>query len=66
MITEFIDLKWLNSSIIDMYIVPADRREEDDDFRLQSVNFTWNVTEYGPYTQDTSHIVFKLVFNEAL
>ena len=26
MATEFIDLKWLNSTIIDMYIIPADDR----------------------------------------
>lgn len=66
MLTEFIDLDWLNSTVIDMYIVPADDRVKDKDFRLESVNFTWNVTEYGPYTDDTSHIVFKLAFNEPL
>ena len=66
MLSDFIDIEWLNSTVIDMYIIPADDRQYDEGFRLESVNFTWNVTEYGPLTKDTSHIVFKLVFFEPL
>ena len=66
MLTEFIDLEWLNSTVIDIYIIPADDRLNDEGFRLESVNFTWNVTEYGPSDEDSSHIVFKLVFAEPL
>ena len=64
--SELIDLKWINSTVVDLYIIPADFRHTSEGFRWESVNFTWNVTEYGELTKDTSHIVFKLVFLEPL
>ena len=66
MITQFIDLEWINSTVIDLYIIPADDRHNQEGFRWESVNFTWNVTEYGELTKDTSHIIFKLYFLEPL
>jgi hypothetical protein len=66
MVTNFVELERFNSTIIDMYIIPANGREKEEDFRWQSINFTWNVTEYGALTKETSHIVFKLAFEEPL
>ena len=64
--TDFIDLTWLNSTYIDLYITPAEDRNHDEGFRVESVNFTWNVTEYGEFDKYSSQMIFKLVFNEPL
>lgn len=47
--TEFINVTWINSTYLDLYIVPANERDKDDDFEFSSVNFTWNVTDYGEW-----------------
>jgi hypothetical protein len=44
--TELVDLEKLNSTQIDLYIVPAGDRDEEEGFDLSSVNFTWNATEF--------------------
>jgi hypothetical protein len=64
--TEYIDLGWINSTYIDLYIIPSESRDNDDGFRLNSVNFTWNVTDYKEFNKDSSQMIFKLVFNEPL
>lgn len=32
-----------------MYIVPAESREYEEEFDVSSVNFTWQVTNYGDW-----------------
>ena len=44
------DLSSLNTSIIDMYLIPFDnwpsQLPDETDFELNKLNFTWKVTEY--------------------
>jgi len=41
-----INLTHVNSSMIDIYIVPAADRHLIDGFNLTKLNFTWNATAY--------------------
>lgn len=47
--TEFIDVSWINSTNLDMYIVPAENRDSEEEFKVSTVNLTWHVTEYGDW-----------------
>ena len=64
--SEFVDVSWLNETIMDLYLVPANDRDQDEGFEISSVNFTWNVTEYGVWDDQkypvVSMMVFKLIF----
>ena len=68
--SEYINITWINTTFMDLYIVPADDRDKDEGFQLSSVNFTWVVTEYGDWEGQkdpkVSKMVFKLVFLEPL
>jgi len=41
-----VNLSIINSSIIDIYIVPAQNRHEQDGFDLTKLNFTWIATDF--------------------
>jgi hypothetical protein len=47
--TEFINVTWINTTNLDLYIVPADNRDQEEGFDLSSVNFTWTVVEYSDW-----------------
>jgi hypothetical protein len=65
--TQYIDLSWLNNTIMDLYIEPAENRDQDDGFDVKSVNFTWNVTEYGDLEDSSvSKMVFMILFDHPL
>jgi hypothetical protein len=49
-----------------MYIVPAEERETNEGFRWESVNFTWKITEFGKFDEDSSQLVIKLTFDEPI
>ena len=34
---------WINETNTDIYVKPGRNRQEDEDFDVSSVNFTWNV-----------------------
>ena len=36
--TEFIDISLINTTLLDLYIDPADQRDSDEGFNLSSVN----------------------------
>ena len=46
---EFINVTSINITHLDLYIVPADDRDQDEGFELSSVNFTWKVVEYSDW-----------------
>ena len=58
--TNGIAKEFINNTILDMYIEPANFRHLDEDqFDMSKLNFTWNTTEF----KDTDLIV-QLYFNE--
>ena len=59
MSTEMIDLSWINSTILDMYIVPhKDWHLDYDDFNVSLLNFTWKTISFAG-----NRITFDLTFN---
>ena len=46
LVDENFDHSLVKTDYFDLYILPADQREEDSTFRLESVNFTWSVTSF--------------------
>ena len=68
--SEFVDVQWLNGTIMDLYLVPANNRDQDEGFELSSLNFTWNVTKYGVWEGQKDPVVsmmaFKVIFQEPL
>ena len=58
MLTNF-NLSQLNSSIIDIYMVPANQRHlEEQNFNMSQLNFTWEVESFEIRT-----MVIKLNFS---
>jgi len=41
-----INLTQVNTTMIDIYIVPAENRHLSDGFNITKLNFTWNATEF--------------------
>ena len=39
--TDLIDVKDINSTVLDIYIDPASDREQEDGFELNKLNITW-------------------------
>ena len=59
--TNFNASLFLNSTNIDMYVLPFENWHlERDDFNMSSLNFTWNCTSFSGRT-----LRFKLKFNDA-
>ncbi len=45
--TDFVNITEMNTTFIDMYIEPYNSWQNDnDDFNMSNLNFTWNVTYY--------------------
>jgi hypothetical protein len=48
MITEGFNHSFINSSVVDIYVVPAKDRHKNTGFDMSSINITyWNVTLYN-------------------
>jgi len=45
MMTSF-NFSWLNDTSVDIYIEPAENRQSEATFKLESVNLTWSVLDY--------------------
>ena len=45
MVTDF-NLTWINETVLDLYIDPANNRSNNADFNLTTVNFTWVVVSF--------------------
>ena len=58
---DSVNLTMLNSSVLDLYIVPALSREGEEDFNLSQVNFTWVVTKF-----ESPELELKLNFSYPL
>ena len=43
--TEF-NQSWINSTTIDMYIKPDKYRMQEDDFKTEDLNFTWEFVSF--------------------
>ena len=41
-----INMTHINKTVIDMYITPAADRENEEDFRLSDLNFTWELVSF--------------------
>ena len=39
--TEGFNVTQLNTTFIDIYVVPADDRDDYEDFELKTINLTW-------------------------
>jgi hypothetical protein len=59
--TTGLNISDINSTYIDMYVIPADDRNQDEDFQWSSVNFTWETVEFKGNT-----LSFKLKFSQPL
>jgi hypothetical protein len=45
--TEGFNHSWINSTVVDIYVVPAQDRHKNDAFNMSKINITeWNVTHY--------------------
>jgi hypothetical protein len=64
MLTQGINFTSIDSEIVEMFIVPAEQREQNDGFRMESINFTWKAVEYVDLPGYGSKMVFMLTFNE--
>jgi hypothetical protein len=64
--TEFVNITLINSTVLDMYIVPAEDRSTYEGFKWTQVNFTWVVTEFAEFDKDSSKLVIKISFDEPI
>ena len=58
MVTD-INLTQVNSSMINLYIIPSQNRHQTNNFNLTKLNFTWKATEFN---FDTLHIELDFPF----
>jgi len=58
---ETVNTTHINSTVVDIYIEPAEERHLAPGFDLSQLNFTWNVTEYAD-----DELRIKLNFTKAL
>lgn len=61
LISDNFNVSLINGTFLDLYVVPALGREDDNGFDLKTINFTWNCTEVKGNIME-----FKLKFNEPL
>jgi hypothetical protein len=58
MMTDMLNLSWINSTILDLYIVPSnDWHMGYENFNLSLLNLTWSVVSFN-----STLITFDLVF----
>ena len=55
------NISWINSSNTQIYVKPGNNRQEDEDFDLTSVNFTWAIQSFIKET-----MLVQLDFNQPL
>ena len=56
MVTDF-NLTWINETVLDLYIDPANNRSNNADFNMTTVNFTWEVVSF-----EKNKLVIQLEF----